>query len=215
MAATAISSQDTALADWEGRIAAWFCATEQAMTQGDMQIKLTDPRTNEEWGFAPMRDIAYFHHQLVALVGKGLEKSRWEPWLKEYLDFTGTTEEDVLRAFACYYRFCSFTLDPDRLELKNPGETLEAAGFFTCTKAAQLAVIAKVGQISTGAWWAGIKSATPLGQIPATIKQLERYAQEVEQLLSTRWSQHGNQGSSGEGQAGGTVQSGPAAAPPS
>ena len=80
------------------------------------------------------------------------------------------------------------TRDPNKLDLKGPKETLAAAGFFYFPKAGQIVVMAKLGQLSTGAWWAGIKSATELGKIPATIVQLKLYAEEAEKLLNKEWS---------------------------
>jgi hypothetical protein len=171
--------------------------------QGDTQIKMVD-KDGIEWGFAPMRDIAYFFPQLLAKMDKGVEEKDWEPWIADYLKFKGVTEDDVLRAYGAMCRFCYAAVDPDRLELKNPGETLEATGFFNTPTAAQLVVVTKLGQICLGAFWAGIKSATPLGKIPAVLSSLEQYGKEVELLLNSRWAKQNEQGPQMSGESGAT-----------
>lgn len=155
------------------------------------QIRLMDPETGEKWGFSPLRDIAYFHHQLVDAVFQGLEKSKWEPWIKDYLDAKGVGEDDVLRAAAAYARFCVLALDPD---IKTPAQALEEAGFFSCPTAAQLVICAKIGQVSTGAWWQGIKEATYQGQVIPTIQKLREYALETEQQIISKWAKENEQG---------------------
>lgn len=150
-----------------------------------MQIVATDENNERKFGFSPARDIAYFHHQLLEKAVIGLKRDNWEPWIRDYLAFAKVSEADVMRAFAAYCKFCKIALIPQDT---GPGEDLEAAGFFKCPKAAQLVVCAKIGQVSTGAWWAGIKSAVEAGKVQPVIEHLLQYAEEVEQLLNDKWS---------------------------
>lgn len=151
-----------------------------------LEVRFID-EGGEERRSSPARDVAFFWPQLVSLASDGLRPGRVEPWLKDYLDAQGVSTLDLLAAAAAYYQFCQLALSPD---IDNPRAALQASGFFDCHPAAQLAVCAKLGQIVSGAFWAGIRSSTPAGKVPSTVQALREHAQGLLQELSggrRRW----------------------------
>jgi hypothetical protein len=130
---------------------------------------------------SPARDVAYFWPQLVKLTVIGLEPGKIEPWLQDYLDFHEIGGEELCSALAAYLKFCELALSP---ELGSPKVALEKSGFLACHPAAQTAVCAKLGQIVTGAFWAGIRSSTPDGKVPPTVSALAEHAETAVRELS-------------------------------
>lgn len=132
----------------------------------------------------PGRDIAHFWPQIVSLIPQGLAREMQEPWFKEYLAFKGVNEDQLFLACACFQDFLVLALEPD---IKSPLEAITQSGFLNCPVAAQLVILAKLGQLGTGAFWSGIRSASPLHAKPASIERLAKSAARMKQLLDAQW----------------------------
>lgn len=145
-----------------------------------LEVRFID-ENGEERRSSPARDVAFFWPQLVQLAGDGLVQGHIEPWLRDYLDQHGVDESQLAATLYCYTRFCELAVHPD---YDHPRKALAASGFFDCPPAAQLAVCAKLGQIVTGAFWAGIRSSNPEAHMPASIQSLRSYAQSLIEELS-------------------------------
>jgi hypothetical protein len=128
----------------------------------------------------PSRDIAYFWPQILEESKQGLLKDNWEPWYKDYLAKNDVDEEEVLEAHACLTAALCATDIPD---LDHPYKALQATGFFQCKIAAQLVVMAKVGQIGSMAFWAGIRSALPKGDLPDQMRSLIQDAEATKRSI--------------------------------
>ena len=148
-------------------------------------VRMTDPQTNREYHFAPARDIAYLWPQLIELAYTGFAEMQWEPWFGDYLKHTNTNQGDVIKALVAYSKFC---MNSVVTEITSPYDALKEAGFFDCPLPAQLVVMAKFGQLLTGAFWAGIRSNTEQGQIPAEIESLTKHGVQLEKRLAEELS---------------------------
>lgn len=144
-------------------------------------VRMVDPETNREYHFSPARDISYFWPQLIELAYTGLAEMTWEPWFADYLKHTNTSKDDVVKALVAYSKFC---MNSVVTEITSPYDALKEAGFFDCPIPAQLVVMAKFGQLATGAFWAGIRSNTEQGQVPPEIESLRKYGKELEADLA-------------------------------
>lgn len=140
-------------------------------------VRLVDPSTNREYHFSPARDISIFWPQLIELAYTGFAEMQHEPWFGNYLKYTNTSKDDVIKTLVAYSKFC---MNSVVTEIQSPYDALQAAGFFDCPLPAQLVVMAKFGQLATGAFWAGIRSNTEQSQVPAEIGTLVKYGKELE-----------------------------------
>lgn len=144
-----------------------------------LEVRFID-ESGQERRSSPARDVAYFWPQLVDLAITGLLSDKLEPWLQDFKDFHLVSELEIRQALDAYVTFCRFATDP---ALETPKEALQASGFLTAHPAAMLLVCAKLGQIVTGAFWAGIRSSTPNAQVPPTVEALRKSAQSLLQEL--------------------------------
>lgn len=148
-----------------------------------LNIRLQDTQTGRDYSFSPGRDIAYFWPKIVEMAYKGLADMPWEPWYGKYLQDNGVSKDDVLKALVAFSRFC---MNAVVTEIESPFEALEKAGFFDCPLPAQLVVMTKIGQLSAGAYWAGIRDCSRQGEIPEVLKNLLDKAEELEKDLRTK-----------------------------
>lgn len=144
-------------------------------------VRLVDPSTNREYHFSPARDISVFWPQLIELAYTGFADMTWESWFRDYLRHTNTSKDDVIKALVAYSKFC---MNSVVTEIQSPYDALQKSGFFDCPQPAQLVVMAKFGQLATGAFWAGIRSNTEQNTIPPDIESLRKYGKELESALS-------------------------------
>lgn len=141
-----------------------------------MAIRLIDPVTKQEHSFHPGRDIAYFWPQLIAMAADGLQERRWESWYGDHLRAHGVTEETLLKTLQAYCEFCRLSVDP---ETDHPRTAMEKTGFFSMPPAAQLVVMAKIGQLGSGAFWAGVRHAYSEGVVPEPLAMLTKAAAQL------------------------------------
>ena len=146
-------------------------------------VRMVDPETNREYHFSPARDISYFWPQLIEHAYKGFAEMTWEPWFGDYLKATNTNKADVLKALVAYSKFC---MNSVITEIESPYDALKEAGFFDCPLPAQLVVMAKFGQLATGAFWAGIRSNTEQGQVPPELESLSEHGKQLEKELAQK-----------------------------
>lgn len=173
-----------------------------------MAIRLKDQVTQEEYSFDPFRDIAYFWPQLVTKALEGCKQKGWEPWYDAYLQANGVTEEVLLETLGAYAGFCQLAMDP---EIRGVREAMERSGFFAKPPAAQLVVIAKIGQLGSGAFWAGIRHAHMQGVVPKAIVMIGDAATELDQLIEEK-RKYAVQNPEHQAQAGAPLGQGPAQA---
>jgi len=136
----------------------------------------------------PSRDIAHFWPDIVRMVRPSLIRDMWDPWFRDYLNHYPVTEEQLLLAATCLERALWLALDPT---LATPDQAIQASGFTRTPLPAQLVVIAKLGQLTYGAFWAGIKSANPLGEDLSNLLSFELGAQSMLGALRKNWASPG------------------------
>lgn len=130
--------------------------------------------------YNPNRDIAYCVPSLITAAVWGLRKENWEPWIKPYIDQSHVTEADIAAAIEKY----ALALRAMRMDarISTPKEALEQSGFLACPPAAVVVVMAKIGQIMTGAFFNAIKDVTYIGD--GSRKDIEQMVEEAEQVAA-------------------------------
>lgn len=118
-------------------------------------MQVCQKQGNKQW-YDPQRDLAYCWKTLVGGAADGLAETRWEDWFKDYFLHVGLTEEEIGRAFQVYVlAMANFTKE----EFNTPREAMMAAGWFDLPPAAQAALFLKLGQVTTCAFFVGIRDA--------------------------------------------------------
>lgn len=79
-------------------------------------------------------------------------------WVEPVMSQTGVSEEDLASAVEAYVRgVCEFAKPASAGGPPTPREAMELAGFLAASPAAQLLVLAAVGQVLTGAFFHGLR----------------------------------------------------------
>jgi len=128
-------------------------------------------RDGDSRKYSPNRDIAYVFPQLITEAIRGLDdESLWQGGLADYLRFRDITVEDIGAAAKAFAQgIVYFT----KYGLNSPREALGKAGFFDTPEAAQDAIMMRIGQVMTGAFFTGIRDVTPLGGQPPVQRDIE------------------------------------------
>jgi hypothetical protein len=150
-----------------------------------MAVRLKDPKTGEEFSFNPERCVERFYPRMLEAAIQGCLKESWEPWYATYLKDHGITEEVLLQTLRAFSVFVDLSLDP---EIKTVRDALQQSCFFDCPQPAQLVVLAKVGQLCAGAFWAGVRHSVMVGVVPEPIQMMKAAAVQLETLISERWN---------------------------
>ncbi len=136
--------------------------------------------------YAPNRDIAHVFPTLInaALNTMGQEDLSKEPWLNDYLVYTGTTEQDLAdAAIALANSIGNFTKD----EIKTPFDALTQAGWFETKPGAQIAILARISQISIGAFFIGLRDITLENEeAPASVKEMVKTGEQLRNDIYSR-----------------------------
>jgi hypothetical protein len=132
----------------------------------------------------PDRDIAHFWPQIIEMAGHGLARINWEPWYLPLCEMLHIHEGHLFRARAAFQAAMELAAQPD---VNTPMQALEIAGFLAEPWAAQLVMIGKIGQLGTGAFWAGYKSAFHINEREATLESMARHARHTRERLDKIW----------------------------
>jgi len=155
------------------------------MASGHMAVRMKDPRTGEEFSFSPERCVERWYPRMIEAAIEGCREKSWEPWYSTYLQEKEITEEVLLKTLRAYSVFVDLSLDP---EIKSPRDALQQSGFFDCPLPAQLVVLAKVGQLCAGTFWAGVRHSVMVGVVPEPVQTMKAAAAQLETLISERWN---------------------------
>jgi hypothetical protein len=129
------------------------------------------PRDGDSRKYSPNRDIAYVFPQLCTAAIAGLDSDDlWKGGLGQYLRFRGVTIDDITKAATAFAEgivlFTKYGMD-------SPRAALEQAGFFDTHEVAQDAIMMRLGQVFTGAFFTGIRDVTPMGGQPPVHRDIE------------------------------------------
>lgn len=158
---------------------------------GHLAVRMKDPQTGEEFSFNPERCVERWYPRMLEAAIEGCREKSWEPWYSTYLKENGVTEEVLLKTLRAYSVFVDLSLDP---EIKSPRDALQQSGFFDYPLPVQLVVLAKVGQLCAGTFWAGIRHSVMVGVVPEPVQMMKAAAVKLEALISERWNAGATQG---------------------
>lgn len=139
--------------------------------------------------YNPSRDIAYCWPKMVQIACDGLAEDQWDPLFRDYLKQNGVTEAqigEVVVAYAKYLKSCMDYSDPTA---KYPVDILRRVGFFDLPQPAQAALMIKLGQVLTGAFFSSIRDVDMEGEAPPLDdRELMEAARRAREVLAARWA---------------------------
>jgi hypothetical protein len=135
---------------------------------------------------SPARDIAHFWGQLAAKAIDRIDAEEfWPSSLRKLAAEAGVTGGQVADAGMRMARALELaTVSGPEI----PVDALRLSGFLDCPPLAQAIVMVRLGQVSLGAWWNGIKDATVEGTVPACREDLIRTGVSLAASLNTEFS---------------------------
>jgi hypothetical protein len=133
--------------------------------------------------YAPYRDLVNCFPQIARRAVYCLENDYREPWFDEFLKTTGVTDDDLCAAAVAAAQYINKCRSP---ELPSPVEVLEASGFSTLPPPAQLAVLAKIGQVTMAMYYAVSRDALRSDEKPVGLDALLAKADEIQSELDSR-----------------------------
>lgn len=141
------------------------------------------PQGGDPRFYAPNRDIAYCFPQMMrkALAALDDEENR-PPWIAEYLEYTGTTQDDICAAAKAMADGIAHFVDVDKPPPETPQASLEESGFFESPPAAQLVISARLGQVFTGLFFTAVRDITPQGMESPVSADMATMVQEAAEL---------------------------------
>jgi hypothetical protein len=157
-----------------------------------MEVKFRDEFGHER-SFSPARDIAIFWPALMAAAVEGLEKANWDEPMKRLLEPAGIRERDLMLALINATRFCERTSDP---AFQTPREVLQAVNFFQSPPEAIMALLYRLGIVSLGAWFDGIKRSTPAHSVSTEVAKLAQSGKLLMQQLNEYYQEEAKRGES-------------------
>jgi hypothetical protein len=114
--------------------------------------------------FAPSRDIINCFAPLCSLACQSLGRLTWEPWYKDLLETTGTTEADLGEAAAALAKFINGAADP---RVKTCEEAVARSGLLAVKDTAKLVLMAKLGDVCAAYFWTCARDALRARSEPA------------------------------------------------
>lgn len=148
-------------------------------------VRMKDPKTNEEFSFNPERCVERIYPRMLEAAIRGCMEKSWEPWYATYLKDHGITEEVLLKTLRAFSVFVDLSLDP---EIKSVRDALQQSGFFDCPQPAQQVILAKIGQLCAGTFWAGIRHSVMVGVVPEPVQFMRDAAVQLDTLISEKWN---------------------------
>lgn len=133
--------------------------------------------------YAPYRDLVNCFTQIARRAAYCLEKDYREPWFDEFLKSTGVTDDDLCAAAVAVAQYINKCRLP---ELPSPVEVLEASGFSTLPSPAQLAILAKIGQVTMAMYYAVSRDALRADEKPLGLDSLLAEADKLQSELNSR-----------------------------
>lgn len=121
------------------------------------------PQGGDPRFYAPNRDIAYCFTHIVSVALAALDdEEKRPPWIADYMEHTGTTQDDLCAAAKAMADGIANFVDVDKPP-ETPHESLDQSGFLDSPPAAQLILSARIGQVLTGLFFTAVRDITPAG----------------------------------------------------
>jgi hypothetical protein len=107
--------------------------------------------------YNPSRDIAYAWPNLMKAALIGFEKEKSEPITAYLIEQSGINDRDLGELVARYANYFQECLAQGDKNHKTPEDALVACGFFDLPSSHQAVLLARLGQIITGAFFYAIR----------------------------------------------------------
>ena len=107
--------------------------------------------------YAPERDLLSCGPKILHLAMAAMEPQWQEPWYRDFLKSNGIETGDLARAVMAFGRAMNSVMSS-----RDFSACLDKSGFTACKPAAQMAVLAKVGQSFIGATWSAVRQGNDM-----------------------------------------------------
>ncbi len=126
--------------------------------------------------YAPHRDLVNCFPAIARQAAYCLDAEYREPWLQSVFDHFGVTERELaeaVRATAGYINQCRVP------EMATIDETVKASGLLELNPIAQLAMLAKIGQVVMATYYGTSRDALRVDEKPLHLDALLETASEI------------------------------------
>lgn len=146
--------------------------------------------------YAPNRDLVNCFSQIARRAAYCLTNGYREPWFDAFLQATGVTDDDLCAAAIATAQYINQCRRP---ELPSPVEVLDASGFASLAPPAQLAMLAKIGQVTMAMYYATSRDALRLDEKPMGLDSLLATADKLQSGLDSRRQAKANKSTHDDG----------------
>ena len=108
--------------------------------------------------YSPQRDLANIYTPFLREVFQGLDEKNWSPFLREWFERDGVTEEDLGKAVTVFVNaHLAFTRDR---EVDSPWDAFERAGVNDLKPSVRAAIFERIGECIMGGWFIAVRDVT-------------------------------------------------------
>jgi hypothetical protein len=150
-----------------------------------LAIALQDAVTGQHFSFDPTRTIENVYPEIVRIAIQACRRNSWQPWMVTLLEPAGVDENVLLETLYTFSVAVDLSMEP------NPNTVIGAvreAGFLSKPQSAQTVVLALLGQLCFGAFWAGVRHANMQGVVPEVMVMMRQAAQQLEEFIREDWN---------------------------
>lgn len=137
--------------------------------------------------YAPNRDLVNSFPQIARRALYCLTDEYLESWFKDYLKNNNIGNEDLCAAAVATAQYINQCRQP---ELGDPVEVLNSSGFAGLTPPVQLAILAKIGQVTMAMYYATSRDALRVDEKPMGLDSLLAEAERLQSALGTCHKDH-------------------------
>lgn len=132
--------------------------------------------------YAPDRDIVNIYPFIARQATYALHDTAWEEWLGKFFTDANVTVDDLTEASACLARFMNITTDT---AIDSVMDCLEKSGFTNLKPPAQVAMLMRIGQVTTASYWSMCRDAMAQNEKPPRVEDYETAINEINGMLKS------------------------------
>lgn len=119
--------------------------------------------------YSAARDVAHNFPEIAQVLANRLSSDRWRP-LSDFRRDQLVTDHDLDAACSAFIQFVAYANDKEH---KSMEDAINKSGWLLVNPAAQVIVMAHLGLLMSGVYYAGVRDASVVGDKPlATIQEL-------------------------------------------
>lgn len=129
-----------------------------------MALSQFRPKNGDDRMYNPDRDLAWCYPSLIKAAIQGLDDGKIGVWYGDYLKAKGVTPDDLRQVVKTLSDSFQYFVNDE--SVNSPEDALRKSGFLAVNPAAQLVLMARIGQVMLGAFFSGIRDVTEMDLPP-------------------------------------------------